>query len=103
MYKNDEIGLDYDEIKQGIRALKIFRTLGMKGKYRKSSSGRGYHFRIKTNHKCSKEINLQIRYMLGDCYGRYMGDVRRLQHGLKEFDILFDHKKGKKSGKWRRI
>ena len=102
MFNKNEIGLDYDNKETGKQAIKILRILGIKGKYRNSSSHRGYHIRIKVK-DCNRKMNLKIRYMLGDCYGRYMRDVRRLQHGLKEFDILFDHKDNKTSGKWRQL
>jgi len=102
MWNKNIIGLDFDDMKFGKQALIFFRILGIKGKYRLSSSKRGLHFRLKVKNHNKKE-NLLIRYMLGDCRGRFMGDLRRLQNGLKEFEILFDHKNNKTSGKWRKI
>lgn len=102
MYKKDKIGLDIDDRKKGKQLLKILRILKLKGFYRLSSSKRGYHFLIDTNNHTKKE-SLLIRYMLGDCYGRWYGDFRRLENGIKHFDLLFNKKKNKECGKWRKI
>ena len=103
MWNKRIIGLDFDDKKTGLRIIKLIEILGIKAEYRLSSSRRGYHVRIHTKKNCDKENNLKIRYMFGDCYGRFIGDVRRLQHGLIEFDILFEHKNNKKTTKWRKI
>ncbi len=102
MFKPEYITLDVDKREDGKQLLKILRVLKIKGSYRLSSSKRGYHFLLNVKHHTKKE-NLMIRYMLGDCYGRFRCDVRRLQHGLKEMAILFDVKNGKRSGCWRKI
>jgi len=102
MFNKNIIGFDIDTISDGKKLLRILRILKIKGVYRHSSSGRGYHFKINVLNHTKKE-NLLIRYMLGDCYGRLMCDTRRLQHGIKHFDILFDKKKNKNSSKWIKI
>ena len=102
MFRKNIIGIDIDEKNTGKQLLRLLRILKIKGVYRTSSSKRGYHFKIKVN-KCNKHENLLIRYMFNDCYGRWLGDVRRLKHGIKTFDVLFDKKKGKYSGKWIKI
>lgn len=102
MYNKNIIGIDIDSLKDGKYTLKILRILKIKGFYRLSSSKKGYHFRIKVN-DCSKKDNLMVRYMLGECYGRFKTDLRRLKDGLTEFDILFDMKNKKRSGKWKKI
>jgi len=102
VFNKTTIGIDIDDKKQGKELLKIFRALKIKGIYRLSSSRRGYHFSIKTT-KTDKKTQLLIRYMFGDCYGRWLGDVRRYKHGLDHFNILFDEKKGKKAGAWKDI
>lgn len=102
MWKSKNIGIDIDDKEQAKRLLRILRILKVKGKYRLSSSHKGYHFNLNVNEHTKKE-SLMIRYILGDCYGRWIGDLRRLQLGIKHFDILFDKKKGKKVGKWKKI
>jgi len=102
MFKKNIIGLDIDEKEQGKKLLRLLRILKINGVYRSSSSKRGYHFKINVETH-NKEESLIIRYMLGDCYGRWRTDIRRLQNGIKHFDILFDVKKNKKSGKWKKI
>jgi hypothetical protein len=102
MYKKTTIGIDIDDKKQGKELLGLLRALKIQGIYRPSSSRRGYHFSIKTK-KTTKREQLLIRYMFGDCYGRWLGDVRRYKHGAEHFNILFDKKKGKKAGAWRKI
>ena len=102
MFNPEKITLDFDDKDEGIKALKIFRILKLKGKYRLSSSKRGYHFEINCK-KHNRETNLRIRYILGDCSGRMRCDQRRLQNGLKEFAILFDNKNGKKCSNWKVI
>ena len=100
--KNNVIGIDIDDIDTGKKLLRMLRILKIKGKYRLSSSRRGYHFKLNVlNH--NKEENLMIRYILNDCYGRWIGDVRRLKNGIAHFDILFNKKKKKKCGIWRKI
>jgi len=102
MYKKNRLGLDIDNKELSKRLLKIFRILKIKGFYRISSNKRGYHFSIKVNKHTKKEA-LIIRYMFNDCYGRWIGDVRRLKAGIKIFDVLFFKKKNKKAGSWRKI
>jgi len=102
MYKKNTIGIDIDDKKQGKELLRLLRALKIKGLYRQSSSRRGYHFSIQVN-KTTKREQLLIRYMFGDCYGRWLGDVRRFKQGAYHFNILFDEKKNKKSGKWKPI
>ena len=102
MYKKNRLGLDIDDRETGKKLLKIFRILKIKGLYRLSSSKRGYHFSLRVNKHTKKEA-LIIRYMFNDCYGRWLGDVRRLKHGIEHFDVLFYKKKGKRAGKWRKI
>ncbi len=102
MYKKNRLGLDIDNKKLGKQTLRILRILKIKGFYRISSSKRGYHFSIKVNKHTKKEA-LIIRYMFNDCYGRWIGDVRRLKAGINTFDVLFYKKKNKFAGKWRKI
>jgi len=102
MYKKTTIGIDIDDKTQGKELLKILRALKITGIYRLSSSRRGYHFSINVK-KTDKKTQLLIRYMFGDCYGRWIGDVRRLKHGAEHFNILFDKKKGLRAGKWNSI
>lgn len=102
MFRKNIIGIDIDDVTTGRKLLRLLRVLKIKGVYRLSSSKRGYHFKLKCN-KHTKEESLIIRYMFNDCYGRWRGDVRRLKHGISHFDILFDVKKGKHSGKWRKL
>jgi len=102
MYRKNTIGIDIDDKAQGKQLLRLLRALKVKGLYRLSSSRRGYHFSIQVN-KTTKKEQLLIRYMFGDCYGRWLGDVRRYKHGAYHFNILFDEKKNKKAGKWRPI
>ena len=102
MFKETIIGIDIDDKEQGKKLLRMLRILKVKGKYRLSSSKRGYHFKLSVK-KHTKEESLLIRYILGDCYGRWIGDIRRLQNGIAHFDILFDKKKFKRCGKWNKI
>jgi hypothetical protein len=102
MFDKNIMGLDVDDLKLGRQTLRMLRILNIKGKYRLSSSKKGYHFRLNVRDHTIKE-NLEIRYCLGDCYGRWMSDFRRFDNGLKHIDILFDKKKNKKSGKWKKI
>lgn len=102
MFRKNIIGIDIDDRETGKKLLRILRVLKIKGVYRLSSSKRGYHFKLKCN-KHTKKESLIIRYMFNDCYGRWLGDVRRLKHGIKHFDILFDKKKNKRSGTWKEI
>ena len=102
MFKKTTIGLDIDDKAQGKQLLKILRALKIQGIYRSSSSRRGYHFSINVK-KTDEKTQVLIRYMLGDCYGRWLGDVRRFKHGAEHFNILFDEKKGLKAGRWRKI
>jgi len=102
MFNKKVVGLDIDDKEQGKKLLKVLRILKIKGKYRLSSSRRGYHFRLNVNNHTKKE-NLLIRYMLGDCYGRFRSDVRRFNHGIRHLDILFDVKNNKKASVWRKI
>lgn len=102
MFITNRIGIDIDSKEEGKRLLNIFRILKIKGKYRTSSSKRGYHFLINVK-PCKKQEQLLIRYMFGDCYGRWIGDVRRFKHGIKTFNVLFDKKRGLSSGKWKKI
>ena len=96
------IGIDIDDKEKGKKLLRILRILSCKGNYRLSSSKRGYHFRLKVNPHTKKE-NFNIRWMFGDCYGRLRGDFRRLKNDFLEFDVLFDVKNNKRSGKWKKI
>lgn len=102
VFKKNRIGLDLDDKETGKKLLRMFRVLKIKGFYRLSSSRRGYHFSLKVSEHTKKEA-LIIRYMLNDCYGRWIGDVRRFKHSLTHFDILFDKKKGLKAGNWKII
>lgn len=102
MYKKNRLGLDIDDKKLGKKLLRILRILNIKGYYRKSSSKRGFHFSLKVKPHTKQEA-LIIRYMLNDCYGRWIGDVRRLKAGINIFDVLFFEKKNKKAGKWKKI
>ena len=61
------------------------------------------HRRIIKGLRVKKEESLKIRYIFNDDYGRWIGDVRRLKAGIRHFDILFDKKKGKRCGAWRKI
>lgn len=102
MFQKNIIGLDIDDKKTGKELLRILRILKINGKYRTSSSKRGFHFKLNVGSH-TKQENLKIRYMLGDCYGRWRTDIRRLQNGVNHFDVLFDTKKGLSSGKWKKI
>lgn len=102
MWNSKNIGLDIDDLKQGKQLLRILRILKINGKYRLSSSKKGFHFNLNVE-KHNKKESLLIRYIFGDCYGRWLGDTRRFQLGIKQFDILFDKKKGKTTGKWKKI
>lgn len=102
MFKTKTIGLDIDDLRQGKQLLKLLRVLKLKGKFRRSSSRNGYHFQINVN-ECNKKEQLLIRYMFGDCYGRWLGDVRRYKHGIEHFDILFNKKKNHTTGRWYKI
>jgi len=102
MFKTKNIGIDIDNKEESKQLLRILRILKIKGEYRTSSNKRGYHFNLKVK-ECNKKEQLLIRYMFGDCYGRWMGDARRFKHGIKTFNVLFDYKKGKFSGKWKKI
>lgn len=102
MFNNKKIQIDIDDKEIGKQTLRILRILKIKGKYRLSSSKRGYHFVIDTN-KHTKKENLIIRYIFNDCNGRWNADLRRLKHGIALFDILFDKKKNRKATKWRNI
>jgi hypothetical protein len=102
MFKKCRLGLDIDDKPTAKKMLRIFRILKIKGFYRLSSSKRGYHFSLIVS-KHTKQESLIIRYIFNDCYGRWIGDLRRLKNGISHFDILFDKKKNKKSGCWRKI
>ncbi len=102
MFRKNIIGIDIDDKKTGKELLILLRILNIKGVYRISSSKRGYHFKLKCNPHTKKQ-SLIIRYMFNDCYGRWLGDVRRLKHAMFNFDILFDIKKNRKAGKWKKI
>ena len=102
MFNRNIIKIDMDEMDKAKKYLRFYRILGFEGKYRTSSSGRGYHLELFVKGH-TKEENWILRYMLGDCWGRLRIDIRRLQSGLKEFDILFSKKGEKKVSKWRRI
>ena len=102
MFKTKTIGIDIDDIQQGKELLRILRVLKMKGLFRRSASRKGYHFSIKVK-ECNKKEQLIIRYIFGDCYGRWLGDFRRMNGGVKHFNILFDKKKGRKAGRWFKI
>lgn len=102
MFKKNIIGIDIDDKLTAKKILRILRILQVKGYYRFSSSRRGYHFKIIVRDHTKKE-NLIIRYMFSDCYGRWMLDTRRLKHGIREFDVLFEIKNNKLSGKWKKI
>ena len=101
-FKTKNIGIDIDSKREGKKLLRILRILNIKGKYRISSSKRGFHFNLDVK-RCTKEEQLLIRYIFGDCYGRWLGDVRRLKFGIETFNVLFDKKKGRKSGRWKKI
>lgn len=102
MWNKNIIGIDIDDRKEGKMILRVLRILNIKGKYRLSSSKRGYHFRLSVKNHTRKE-NLLIRYMLNDCYGRWRLDVRRLKSGIRELDVLFDNKNNNYSSQWRNI
>lgn len=102
MFNKNVIGVDIDDIEQGKKLLRLLRILKCSGKYRRSSSNQGYHFRIDAR-KHTKEESLMLRYILNDDYGRWIGDIRRLKAGIRHFDILFDKKKGKRCGRWYKI
>ena len=102
VFKTKNIGIDIDDIKEGNRLLRVLRILKIEGYYRLSSSKKGYHFNLEVN-ECNKEEQLLIRYIFNDDYGRWIGDARRLKHGIETFNVLFDKKKNKKAGKWKPI
>lgn len=72
---------------------------------RKSSSGRGWHFKVmdgKTTRFLPSLETVEIRDDLGDDYGRLKCDRIRLLMGL-DIGILADYKNGKYAGEWERL
>jgi hypothetical protein len=62
--------------------------------YRRSSSGKGFHFTVFKNGKqlyLPVQQTLRIREQCGDCYGRLNFDKQRIKSKLR-IGILFDHK-----------
>jgi len=68
---------------------------------RESSSGAGFHVRICLDEPIHVNELLQIRDMLSDDPVRVYLDRLRMQNDSSEsINVLFDQKRGKKSGEW---
>jgi len=73
--------------------------------WRRSSSGRGFHFAVALDGKpvyVPKALALALRHYCGDCYGRLKVDSIRLRQG-RQISILFSWKNGFKAGAWRKL
>jgi len=90
----------------------LFERYGHRVMVRKSSSRRGWHIRVFPNlipkngilkedssDEHTPDIELEIRTMLNDCYGRCIADGARVRSGLKSSRLFFV-KSGKQAGKW---
>jgi len=109
--KNQEglamLNFDADSKKHAIKIasilLKIFK--GCEIYWRRSSSGRGFHFVVAINKRpvyVPKEIALALRQYCYDCFGRLSVDKIRLKQG-RQISILFSWKNGKRAGEWERL
>lgn len=75
--------------------------------FRRSSSGRGFHFTVcdaktKIPIFLPKEMVMRIRKQIGDDYGRISADKVRMRQG-RVISILFDFKNKRSAGMWRRL
>lgn len=92
----------------GLKALKIALNLEQETQFkgheiqmRRSSSGRGWHFRVK-NYLVYPELHLAWRRRIGDCYGRFKADLARASLGHR-IGILFSCKNGLKANAWEAL
>lgn len=111
-WKKSEEGLgmlnfDADSKKHALKIashlLKVFK--GCEIYFRRSSSGKGFHFVVAVDGKplyVDKRLALALRQYCGDCYGRIRVDRQRLAKG-RQVSILFSWKNGRKAGKWVKI
>lgn len=76
--------------------------------YRKSSSGRGFHFRVLDDkgdvlYLPSKEV-YEIRKEIGDDKGRLFWDSVKLRYKKwRPISVLFDSKNGKRASGWKKL
>jgi hypothetical protein len=99
------LNFDADSKKHAIeiakRILKRFKDYQIY--YRRSSSGKGFHFVITINGfpvYLPKQEILRLRKRYKDCYGRIRADKIRMKQG-RIISILFDYKNFKKAGEWK--
>jgi len=83
-----------------------FTKLGYEVWWRRSSSGRGFHFTIMKDGKQVYVLTgkaLFLRRKFGDCYGRLKCDILRNRYSKLGTGILFNIKNGRFAGEWRKL
>ena len=102
------LNFDADSKKLALRfAKKLLKKFGKDYEiyFRRSSSGRGFHFVVAKNRIplfLPKEMVMKIRRQVGDDYGRIRADEIRMKQG-RVISILFDYKNNKQAGRWIRL
>jgi len=101
------VNFDADGIRQSRKlAKKVLEMFsGYDVYFRKSSSGRGYHFIVADGNRTlylPKKMVLNLRKACGDCFGRLRVDGQRIADG-GQISILFNWKNGRSAGKWKKL
>ena len=102
------LNFDADNKKLALKfARKLLKRFGKSYEiyFRRSSSGRGFHFVVAKNKIplfLPKEMVMKIRKQIGDDYGRIKADEIRMRQG-RVISILFDYKNNKQAGRWIRL
>ena len=99
-----ELKLDADSPLKALRIahkLSAHESLFPDAQQRRSSSGKGWHFRVKS-FKTGARKNIKYRQLLGDCWGRLRADKIRLKLN-QPTNVLFEWKNGKQAGNWHKL
>ncbi|MHA1580962.1 MAG: hypothetical protein ACTSYM_00425 [Candidatus Baldrarchaeia archaeon] len=104
------LNFDCDSKERAIEMAKnlynYFYKLGYEVWWRRSSSGRGFHFTIVKNGKQVYVLTgkaLFLRKKFGDCYGRLKCDILRNRYSKLGTGILFNIKNSRFAGEWTEL
>jgi len=103
---NFDVDSKIQAIDMAIKLSNFFEKRGYEVYWRRSSSGRGFHFTIMKDGKQAYFLvgkALFFREKFGDCRGRLRCDKLRNKYSKLGTGILFNIKNGKFSGEWKRL